>query len=144
MRTRRLLALTLRDLRRLANRRLPGLPAGWQGRIYNRLSAIPVSVKSLQAARMTAALTVGSEIVRLRRIAQRFAIGDVLEPAMAAVAAGDSGAAVRELARFDKALVNLSDARPEMKPISRARGTVLSMSESLMRHAAWFDAKPRV
>jgi hypothetical protein len=56
---------------------------------------------------MTAALTVGDEIVRLRRIARRFAMDAVLEPAMTAIAAGDSSTAVRELERFDRALAKL-------------------------------------
>ena len=40
-RSRRLLALTLRDLRRLAMGPIPRTPADWQGHIYGRLSALP-------------------------------------------------------------------------------------------------------
>jgi uncharacterized membrane protein YccC len=141
IRARRLLALTLRDLRCLTSDRLPSSSAGWEGRIYSRLSAIPDSVEPLQAARMTAALTVGNEIVRLRRVAQRFAICHVLRPAMAAIAAGDSSTAVYELIRFDSALTALPEARLGSRTLKHARGTILSMSESLTQHAAWFDSK---
>jgi uncharacterized membrane protein YccC len=143
MRVRRLLALTLRDLRHLTNGSLPGSSAEWEGRTYSRLCAIPPSVDALQAARMTAALTVGDEIVRLRRVARRFAMDAVLEPAMTAIAAGDSHTAVRELEHFDRELTKLPNPQLGTKPISRARGAILSMSESLTQHATWFDTELR-
>jgi uncharacterized membrane protein YccC len=59
-RVRRLLALTLRDLRRLTSGKLPRSSVGWERRICGRLSAIPDSVDTLQAARLTAALSIGS------------------------------------------------------------------------------------
>ena len=62
-RTRRLLALTLRDLRRLATGRVPG---DWEGHIYGRLSAMPDAATPLQRAMLMAALSVGSEIIQLR------------------------------------------------------------------------------
>src|SRR6202021_3954185 len=40
-RTRRLLALTLRDLRRLTTGPIPPTPKSWESRIYGRLSALP-------------------------------------------------------------------------------------------------------
>jgi len=142
-RARRLLALTLHDLRGLTRGGPPRSSAEWEGRIYSRLAAIPESVEALQAARLTAALTVGKEIVKLRRIAEHFGISAVLEPAMCAIAAGHSGTAVHELQRFDQALAELPAARLRARPRLRARGTVLSMSESLTQHATWFDARLR-
>jgi hypothetical protein len=79
MRARRLLTLTLRDLRRLIRGMRPRLAVGWKGRIYGRLFAIPNSVDTLQAARLAAALSVGDEIIRLRRVARRFALDADLE-----------------------------------------------------------------
>jgi uncharacterized membrane protein YccC len=141
MRVRRLLALTLRDLRRLTIGKLPPSSEEWEGRVYGRLTAIPGSVDVLQAARLAAALSVGSEVIRLRRIACRFALGAELAAAMAAIAGGDSSAAIHELDRFDRALAGLPDTRPGARLRLRARGTVRSIAETLTQHASYFDTK---
>jgi hypothetical protein len=61
-RTRRLLALTLRDLRRLAiDRSQPD----WQGHVHGRLTAMPDEATPLQRAQLVAALSVGSAIIHL-------------------------------------------------------------------------------
>jgi hypothetical protein len=100
---------------------------------------IPDEVEALQAARMTAALTLGNDIIGLRHAAQRFAMTSELEPAMIAIAAGDSRTAVRALERFDQVLLKLPVERFTARLISRARGTILSAAESLTQHSAWFD-----
>jgi hypothetical protein len=141
MRARRLLALTLRDLRRLTRGKLPRSSVGWNGRVYGRLSALPNAVDMLQAARLAAALSVGSEIIRLRRVAARFALGAELGPAMAAIADGDSAAAIRELERFDRVLANVPAARPGARLRLRARGMIRSVADSLTQHASYFDAR---
>ena len=69
LRTRRLLALTLRDLRRLATARLRPTSEDWDGRMYGRLAALPDQAEPLQRARLLAALSVGSEIIQLRHVA---------------------------------------------------------------------------
>ncbi|WP_158932744.1 FUSC family protein, partial [Acidisphaera sp. S103] len=143
MRMRRLLALTLRDLRRLTHARLPRSSVRWERRIHGRLRAIPVSVDTLQAARLMAALSAGSEIIRLRRIALRFHIGSVLQPAMTAIAAGNSDAALRSLDRFDDALARLPAELPGTRLRLRARGTIRSIADSFARHTEFFDARVR-
>ena len=95
-RTRRLLTLTLRDLRRLAR----GRPCrDWEGHVHGRLSATPEEATALQRAQLMAALSVGSEIIRLRQIAVPARLGLVLGPAFAAVALGDTVGGSRNLFR---------------------------------------------
>jgi uncharacterized membrane protein YccC len=60
-RTRRLLALTLRDLRRLATGPIPPTPEDWQDRVYGRLSVLPDEALPLQRSQLLAALSVGTE-----------------------------------------------------------------------------------
>src|SRR5262249_23065317 len=62
-RARRLLALTLRDLRRLAAK---GAYRDWFGRCQARLVALPDAATSLQRAQLLAALSVGSDLLQLR------------------------------------------------------------------------------
>ena len=52
LRTRRLLALTLRDLRRLTKRPAAWTANDWKGRIYSRLSALPAQAEPLERAQL--------------------------------------------------------------------------------------------
>ena len=68
-RARRLLMLALRDLRRLA---MQGIFADWEGHIYGRLAALPAEATPLQHAELLAALSLGTEIIRLCPVVRRF------------------------------------------------------------------------
>ena len=133
-RTRRLLALTLRDLRRLAM----GLTRGnWTGHIHGRLSVMPREATSLQRAQLLAALSVGSEMVGLRPAALRLGVGADLDHALAALAEGKSSTAIARLTRLDAVLVGNECAEREAV---RARARILTLSEALREHADYFDA----
>jgi uncharacterized membrane protein YccC len=136
LRARRLLALTLRDLRRLASGSIPRSPDAWEGRIYSHLSVLPNAAEPLQRSQLLAALSVGTEIIRLRRICRRFDLGSHLDAALEAMARGDSAMTIARLARLDEALA----ARPGATAL-RACSSILAMSEALTQHAAYFDAK---
>jgi len=135
-RTRRLLALTLRDLRRLATRPIPRAPDDWEGRMYGRLSVLPDEAQPLQRSQLLAAMSVGTEIIRLRRIVRRMHLGSELDVALDAMAQGDSGIATARLARLDQALA----AHPGAAAL-RARAGILAIAEALTQHASYFDAR---
>ncbi len=135
LRARRLLALTLRDLRRLATGWIPRSADGWEGRVYSRLSVLPAAAEPLQRSQLVAALSVGIDIIRLRRICRRFDLGVHLDAALATMARGDSAMTIVRLARLDEALA----ARPGDAAL-RARSSILAISEALTQHAAYFDA----
>jgi uncharacterized membrane protein YccC len=140
LRTRRLLALTLRDLRRLTRGPIPQSAHGWENRTYSRLSALPEQAEPLQRGQLIAALSVGTEIVRLRHIARRFNFHIELDAALAALARGDSAVAAEDLARLDRMLAAPPSTRPGVWVRLRARGSILAMSEALEQHAAYFDS----
>jgi uncharacterized membrane protein YccC len=133
-RTRRLLALTLRDLRRLAMGRTF---TDWAGHIDVRLSAMPAQAIPLQRAQVLAVLSLGTEIIRLRPVARRFGLGPDLEDALAAVAEGRSAIAIARLKRLDAALARLGTTETAAL---RGRGSILIVSEVLTQHASYFDA----
>ncbi len=139
-RTRRLLALTLRDLRRLATGPIPRTPDDWEGRMYRRLEALPDQLESLQRARLVAALAVGTEIMQLRRIARRLGLSTDLDAALEAFARGDGTIATASLARLDQRLASRREAEPGSFVALRARGSILAISEALIQHASYFDA----
>jgi uncharacterized membrane protein YccC len=140
LRSRRLLALTLRDLRRLTTGRIPQNSDNWESRIYSRLSALPEHAEPLQRAQLMAALSVGTGIIRLRRVAHRFDQDIELDAALDAVAKGKSSVAIERLARLDGMLAVLPSTRPGARLMLRARGRILAMSEALAQHAAYFDS----
>jgi uncharacterized membrane protein YccC len=132
----RLLALTLHDLRRLATGRAP---RDWEGRVHGRLSAMPNEATPLQRARLLAALAVGHEIVRLRRMVHQLGADADLQPALTAVAEGDSATATAHLAHLDAALAGRVGDRPLTETVLRARSSILVLLELLAQHADYFN-----
>ena len=133
VRTRRLLVLTLRDLRRLAKGHAQ---SDWEGRVIARLSAMPNEATPLQRAQLLATFAVGSEIIHLRR---QLGLGIDLDAAFAAVAEGQSASAVARLSRLDEMLSGFSAEGPGTQDVLRVRGSILAVSEALTEHAAYFD-----
>jgi uncharacterized membrane protein YccC len=133
-RTRRLLALTLRDLRRLAMERTF---TDWAGHIHGRLSAMPEQATPLERAQVLAALSLGIEIIRLRPVARQFGLGPALGDALAAVVEGRSAIAIVYLKHLDGALA--SHGMTETAAL-RGRGSILVISEVLTKHAEYFEA----
>jgi uncharacterized membrane protein YccC len=141
LRTRRLLALTLRDLRRLTMGPIPRTANEWEACIYGRLSALPEQAEPLQRAQLLAALSAGTEIIRLRRFARRFELHAELDAALDALARGDSSVATERLARYDKRLAGFPSTKPGARVRLRARSSILAMLEALAQHAAYFDSR---
>lgn len=135
-RTRRLLALTLRDLRRLAAGRRQ---RDWEGHVQGRLSVMPDTATPLQRAQLLAALSVGQEISRLRPLAARFDRAAELDAALIALARGDSLTAVSDLTRLDDALASIAAGDASAM---RGRANILTLREVLAQHTTYFDAGP--
>jgi uncharacterized membrane protein YccC len=137
-RTRRLLALTLRDLRRLAiGRSQPD----WLGRVLGRLAAMPDEATPPQRTQLLATLSAGSEIIYLRHIAHDLGLGPKLDAALAALAEGHSGRAIARLTRLDDVLATDDADGPEPTEVLRARASILVLAEALTKHSAYFDAE---
>jgi uncharacterized membrane protein YccC len=140
-RSRRLLTLTRRDLRRLAERAGAARVRDWQERIFARLSVLPQSAGLAQGAQLVAALSLGTEIIRLHRIADRLAIRHELELAMSAVADGQSRAAVQWLLQADRALAAPIEQDPDPEARLRARARLCAMKEALTLFSDYFDGR---
>jgi uncharacterized membrane protein YccC len=135
-RTRRLLALTLREVRRLA---LGGVVSDWEGRIYARLMQMPEQATPLQRGQLLAALSVGREIILLRRHAGPFGVGVEVDAVLVPLAQGQSATALAALSRLDERLAVPADHGPAEPEVLRARSRVLAMAELLTRYADYFD-----
>jgi uncharacterized membrane protein YccC len=141
-RTRRLLSSTLRELRHVAESSAAWTVAELEGRIYGRLQVLPDEAEPIERAHLLAALTVGSEIIRLRDIAPRFGsgFGSRLETAFAAIRVGDSRTATARLAELDARLATPRHHSDASKAL-RARASICAMAQALEEHSAYFDAR---
>ena len=140
LRARRLLALTLRDLRRLAIGPLPPRPEAWQGRLYGRLEALPDQAEPLQRAQLLAALSVGDDIMQLRTISRRSILArswtQRLPPWRKATAPWRGHGSPASTHR----LASPPGAEPDAVLALRARARILALSEALAEHADYFDS----
>jgi uncharacterized membrane protein YccC len=139
-RTRRVLVLALRDLRRVATAPIPPRSEDWESAMYGRFAAMPDQAEPLQRAQLLAALSVGAEIIHLRRIARRLGPAVELDAALDALAKGNSRTAIAWLHQLDNRLSSDPDRGPEAATLLRARSRILVMSEALSEHASYFDA----
>jgi len=137
-RTRRLLRVTLRELRTIAAGKGPCRSRDWRRRIYARLIALPDSAGLAERAQMTAAVTAGCELIRLRRMARILPVGPQLTLAFQAFAEGHCGAMTTALARVDRHLEALRYDGTHFKRAVRARASVLALTAILDQHAHYF------
>jgi uncharacterized membrane protein YccC len=136
----RLLALALRDLRRLATAAVQRPCHEWENRMYSRLTALPDKAEPLQRAQLLAALSVGTEVIHLRRIAPQLGLLSELNSALAALSQGNSVDVIAGLTVLDQRLALLGQGNPETSLVQRERGRVLAICDALVRHHSYFDA----
>jgi hypothetical protein len=109
--------------------------------VYSRLSVLPEQAESLQRAQLLAALSVGTEIIRLRRIVRRIHLGVDIDAALEGVARGQSAPAAERLARIYDALDVPPGFGPRASIILRAQGSIRAICEAFVRHAPFFDSE---
>lgn len=139
LRAHRLLALTLRDLRRLVTDPPLRTSDDWEGLMYGRLAALPDKAEPLQRSQLLAALSVGRAIIQLRHIVSGLGGTEELDAALAAVAGGKSVRARARLARLDRQLASHSGVDSEDALTIQARAQLLVLSEALAEHRLFFD-----
>jgi uncharacterized membrane protein YccC len=140
LRVRRLLALSLRDLRRLAVTALPRSLEDWERRMYGRLAAFPDQAEPLQREQLLAALSVGTEIIQLGGVVPHLGVAAELDAALYAFAHRNIAAAITRLHQLDSRLTTGPEAGPLTAAALQARGRILVLSEELSEHASYFEA----
>ncbi len=133
-RTRRLLSLTLQDVRRFAR---GAAHEDWSGHILGRLIAMSTHASPLQRASLVVAFSVGGEIAQLRRFAGPLGFAPALQGALDAVAGLRPEDARRRLAEIDVWLAG----RPRTQTALRARAGIAVVSEALAQHSAYFAGR---
>jgi uncharacterized membrane protein YccC len=144
IRTQRLLARTLADLRRLA-RRAPSRRRedDWESRIVARFLAMPDQAEPVERAELVAAMAVGNHIVRLRRVAPRFVPGVAVDTALQALAEGRIGEASERFKDIDRQLAVLPRTRSGSRTVLGLRAGLLMVRGQLASHASYYDERIR-
>ena len=141
LRTRRLLALTLRDFRRLAADRGISYVDDWIGRVSGRLVAVPNQAKLVQFARLGNAILAGAQIIRLRPLGATLGHDARLNAIFDAIAHGQSQAAIELIERLDWSLAEVEASSAGADARIKLRAGILFLSEALSRHGAYFDGQ---
>ena len=138
-RSRRLLAMSLRDLCRLGEDPL-GRGQVWEGRLYARIAALPEQAEPVERAVLITALTVGRNIIRLQRLAPELGFDTELEAALKQFSSGNLAAAVKNLRDIDEALAAAGWADDRSSLLARrARSQLLAVCDSLSDHWSYFE-----
>jgi uncharacterized membrane protein YccC len=133
LRSQRLLALSLRDLRRAAAD--PGRRSrSWEGRLYSRIAALPGDAEPRQRGVLVTALTVGRSIVSLRQAAPQLGFAGEFDRAMRHFSSGDCSATMTQLEAADRKLADDDDLA-----VMRARGQLLAIRDALSDHRVYFE-----
>ena len=140
IRTQRLLALMLADLRRLA-KRAPSRRRedDWENRGVARVLAMPEQAEPVERAEIVAAMAVGNHIVRLRRVAPRFVPAAAVDAALQALAEGRSGDASERLKDIDRQLAALPGARSGSRAVLGLRAGLLVICGQLASYPSYYD-----
>jgi uncharacterized membrane protein YccC len=139
-RTRRLIAIALADLRRIARSRVPARPRKWRARAHARLIALPEQAEPLQRSQMTSILAVGVQIIRLRSVGPRFLSRAAIDAALEALCEGRTAVAIERLGEVDQRLATL---KPETRILRRLRASILAISLELAAYPGFFEAGSR-
>lgn len=142
-RARRLAALTLRDLRRLAASPFSHSAASWQDRIHGRLAPMPDQADPVQGARVVAALAVGTELIRLSRAGTRLGNPAGVEAVAANIAEGRPHEAVTCLETLDRTLAEQPVETRLARTMMGARSNIAAVREALLQHGDYFSGEVR-
>jgi uncharacterized membrane protein YccC len=133
---RRLLGLSLRDLRRLAAGRWWPRRDAWVGRLVMRLNNMPAGASTLDHAQLLAILSSGESMLWLRRRSPVLPGGAALSLAFGALAGGAVDAAHAELAQF-------AALQPSDHQGLRAQAEAANVMNVLRRHGPFLASAVR-
>jgi uncharacterized membrane protein YccC len=136
-RSQRLLALSLRDLRRLATDPIQR-HRSWEERLYSRIVALPGGAEPVQRAVLVTSLTVGGSFIALQQTAPQLGFAGEFEAALRHFGSGDCSAMMPQLEAADRRLATLADH--DDLAVMRARGQLLALRDALSDHRAYFES----
>ena len=136
-RIRRLLLLTLKDLRGLLIGRRRFTQQMWVSLVASRLRVLPVEASLEQEAQLVAALSAGEAAITLRGARPYASAGRTLNRAFADLAEANVAAARERFTRFSALEVREADVEPQQALQSAVQATLIA--DALDRHSHFFS-----
>lgn len=138
----RLVDLSLHDLRRLAADTRDWTLREWQSRMYARLIAMPETAEPILRSYLVAALSVGIQVIRLKRLSKHGRIGAELTQVHMSLAAGDLAKLRQALSTLNNDIAAIPDKVPGAHGRLRARAALLAIEETVNRQSEFFEGRP--
>ncbi|MBV8264583.1 MAG: FUSC family protein, partial [Candidatus Eremiobacteraeota bacterium] len=138
LRARRLLLLSLRDLRRLA-KDPQSWTGGWEARLVARIAALPEEAEPVQRAVLVTALAAGRSIIALDESAPSLGIAFRMQAAFGSFSRGNSTDALSHLDCADQQLAQTIKSSDLNVLASHARGYILAIRDALIDHRSYFE-----
>ncbi len=132
-----LLFATLVELRRHLTGPRPIDRASWDARLYRRLAAMPDGAEPAERGRLVAALTVGQEVLQLRRLAAGTFVSRELQYCFLDVAEGQLPRAFSGFSAIDRWLA-VAPLPSGPAATMRARAALQALEEALDAHPVYF------
>jgi hypothetical protein len=103
---------------------------------------MPEDAKPIQRSCLVASLSVGIEVIRLRRLSRDGRIGSHLPDVLANLAAGNLPELREALTMADREIASIPDARPGAPVRLTARSALLAIGEAVNRQREYFENHP--
>jgi hypothetical protein len=103
---------------------------------------MPEQAEPVERAGLVAAVAVGREIVRFRRVTPRLVPGTAVEAALQTFAEGRSGEAIERLKDIDRLVATLPRVEATSRTLLRLRASILAICGQLAKFAPYFDDRP--
>lgn len=139
VRARRLLAIALRELRRMVLEPKPPARDVWEQRMYGVLASMPDAAEPVDRTRLVSAYSVGAEVIELRRIEHLLPLEPEFSDALHALAEGNCKRAVARLSDLDNRLGVVSGRESDHRLAQRARASLLVLTEAIARRSTYFE-----
>jgi uncharacterized membrane protein YccC len=140
LRAGRLIEFARRDVRDTAVAAFPPTQKEWKQRMYSRLAALPDKASRVCSTQLLSAMSVGSEIIRLRALESALALAPELDAALTSLAKGNSQAAISQFTTLDRRLAAVPVSERDAQLALQARASILIVCETIRQHAGYFDA----
>lgn len=141
VRTRRLLAIALSDLRRMVVASVPPAQQAWEQRMYGVLASLPDAAEPVARTRLVSAYTVGAEVISLRSIEPIVPLDPEFSEALAAFADGNGQQAIARFSDLDRRLATVGGREADLRLAQRARASLIIISEAIARRSAYFEGR---
>ena len=103
---------------------------------------MPETAEPVQRSYLVTTLAIGTQLIRLSRIAARGQIGVELSQVRQSLAAGDIDMLRSTIRHLDQDIAAVPDTAPGGRGRLRARAALLAIGDAVRNHREYFESRP--